>query len=145
MIAVYEAGQVRGGYVVPLATTIARYQSASQVTLAAAASTSVAASEHVVWGTNDDAAMQAAVDALADQGGGVFLSPPGTCLTRGIVLPCADIGDFSGAYLNCRRAYNNIHIRGASRQRSRWENWDPATNVSPLTGHAAMITLGFRA
>lgn len=146
VIAVYGAGPVVTGHVVPLATTIASYQSAGQVTLAAPAATSVTASEHVVWGTNDDAAMQAAVDALADRGGGVLQSPPGTCLTRGIVLPCADIGDFRRAgYLECRRRYHDIHIKGVSRARSRWENWDPHTSVDPLKGHIAMIALGFGA
>lgn len=146
VIAVYGAGASRAGYIVPLATTIASYQSASRVTLAAAASTAVTASEHVVWGTNDDAALQAAVDALADRGGGVLTSPLGTCLTHGVVLPCADIGNFSGAgYVNCTRSYNGIHIRGVSRHGSRWENWDPATNVNVLSGHAALIALGFGA
>lgn len=146
VIAVYGAGANSSGYIVPLATTIASYQSASQVTLATTASTSVTGSEHVVWGTNDDVALQAAVDALADHGGGVLMSPLGTCLTRGIVLPCADIGNFTGAgYLNCTRKYNGIHIRGVSRERSRWENWDPATSVNTLTGHAALITLGYSA
>ena len=146
VIAVYGAGANRSGHIVPLATTIASYQSASQGTLATAASTSVTASEHVVWGTNDDVALQAAVDALADRGGGVLMSPPGTCLTRGVVLPCADIGDFTGVgQLNCTRRYNGIHIRGVSRNVSRWENWDPATSVHTLSGHPALISLGYSA
>ena len=146
VIAVYGAGPNRSGYVVPLATTIDSYQSASQVTLATAASTSVTAAEHVVWGTNDDRALQAAVDALADRGGGVLMSPLGTCLTHGIVLPCADIGNFTGSgYLHCTRKYNGIHIRGVSRNVSRWENWDPATSVNTLSGHPALISLGYSA
>lgn len=146
VIAVYGAGPTVTGHLVPLATTIAGYQSAGQVTLATPAATSVTASEHVVWGTNDDVAMQAAVDALADRGGGVLQSPPGTCLTRGIVLPCADIGDFRRAgYLECRRRYHYIHVKGVSRTRSRWENWDPHASVDPLRGHIAMVALGFGA
>ena len=50
VIAVYGAGANSGGYIVPLATTIGSYQSASQVTLATAASTSVTAAEHVGCG-----------------------------------------------------------------------------------------------
>ncbi len=146
VIAVYGAGPNRSGYIVPLATTIASYQSASNVTLAAAASTSVTASEHVVWGTNDDRALQAAVDALAGRGGGVLMSPPGTCLTHGVVLPCADIGDFRAeGYVSCTRRYNGIHIRGVSRHVSRWENWDPATSVNVLAGHPALVSLGYGA
>src|SRR5262245_13571671 len=69
VIAVYGAGPMTGGLVQPLSTTIAAYVDAKHVTLAAKGATSVINSERVVWGTNDTASIQAAVDALANVGG----------------------------------------------------------------------------
>jgi hypothetical protein len=54
-----------------LSTTIASFVSAGQITISVAATTAHAGVA-VVWGTNDTAAIQAAVDAVAPTGGTIF-------------------------------------------------------------------------
>jgi len=64
---------------VPLSTTIQSYTSASQVTLAASASVTVSGA-WFVFGTDDQAALNAAIAAASSAGGGTVYVPPGTYL-----------------------------------------------------------------
>lgn len=64
---------------VPLRTTIASFQSATQVTLAAVSATAVATGI-VVWGQNDAAFINNAITAANAAGGGVVYLPPGLYL-----------------------------------------------------------------
>jgi hypothetical protein len=126
VVAVYGAGILRNGYRQPLAATITTYLSASQITLSANAQADVINSERVLWGTNNTAAIQAAVNAAADAGGGLVFVPDGLFLTEGAYLDCSTIGNFPGyGYGPCIRAYNNISIKGSSALTSILENWNP--------------------
>jgi hypothetical protein len=69
---------VAGAFTLPLCTTISAYVSATQVTLAANASTSITGAG-VWYGTDDSAAIQAAIDAAALAGGGGATDGGGTC------------------------------------------------------------------
>src|SRR3989442_5541428 len=99
VIAVYDAGPTQNGYRQPLSSTILAFVSATHITLADSASATANPSSRVVWGTNNDAALQATVDALSPpngQGGnigGVVLIPRGRYLTHGVSLLCAKIGN----------------------------------------------------
>ena len=141
VIAVYDAGPTTNGFLQPLSTTIVSRQSATQVTLTVAATTSVTNSERVIYGTNDTAALQAVVDAVADAGGGVVYFPKGVYLGS-INLPCAKVGTWIQG--TCTRTYNNISIRGAGRDASQLENWDVAVSATYQgvihMGKAAEIT-----
>ena len=127
VIAVYGAGMLRNGYRQPLATTISAFTSANQVTLAAPAQADVTNSERTVWGTNNTAAIQAAVDAAADAGGGEVEIPAGHFLTERVVLDCAAVGNFPGYGYSqpCIRSYGNISIRGDAALTTTLENWNP--------------------
>jgi hypothetical protein len=82
-------------------------------------------SERVVWGTDNTATIQAAVDSLASTsnqviGGGTVLFPanvlgtaPTIYLTKQIALPCSRVGTFSTG--TCTKSYNNISLEGPSR------------------------------
>lgn len=137
VIAVYEAGRVffpntPRAMVQPLSTTIASVVSPTEVTLAAPATTSVMASQRVVWGTDDTQALQLAVHRLATPGGtgGVLMIPAGRYLVRGLSLPCSVPGKFFGE--TCPASYNRIWIRGAGRDLTALENWDVATRVDGI-------------
>jgi len=71
-----------------LSTTISARISATQLTLAANASSTVSGlAEDIIYGTNDDAALQAAVDAAAAEGtGGTVILSRRYGLVSGIVL-----------------------------------------------------------
>jgi hypothetical protein len=71
-----------------LLTTILSYQSATQVTLANAAGTTVTTSGYC-YGTDDTAAIQGALNACITAGGGIVFAPPGIYLINntGISLP----------------------------------------------------------
>lgn len=125
VIAVYGAGMLRNGFRQPLATTISAFTSANAVTLAAPAQADVTNSERTVWGTNNTAAIQAAVDAAADAGGGLVQSPAGHYLTEGVKLPCSTVA--STSYGNCVRAHNGIALQGETALVTIWENWNPDT------------------
>jgi hypothetical protein len=141
-IVVYGAGAAWNGLGRPLSTTIRRVTSARSVVLAAEATRRAAPSSRVVWGTDDTAALQRAVDSLAAKSinngpGGVLSLPSGHYLVRELSLPCARVGTFlQGA---CGATYNRIWIRGAGRDRTVLENWDVET-AAP-----GVITLGRRA
>src|SRR6185369_11404808 len=66
----------------PLKTTILTYTSPTQVTLAANASTSVTTS-NIVWGTDDTAAIQAALNACSANNGGTVFAPLGIYIIDG--------------------------------------------------------------
>jgi hypothetical protein len=72
---------IAGGYTggVYFRTTIASWQSATQVTLASAAPLGVSGASFD-YGTNNSTALQAAVNAAATAGGGTILIPVGTFL-----------------------------------------------------------------
>lgn len=73
-----KAIAVRGAGIAgaPLFTTISAFVSATQVTLAAAASTALTAStQQVTYGTDDNAAFQSAINALPALGGTVVVPP----------------------------------------------------------------------
>lgn len=69
---------------VPLTTTIANV-SGTTITLTVAPSTSVTGSL-IVWGTDDTAAIQAAINACAAAGGGVVYAPNGVYLINGSLV-----------------------------------------------------------
>jgi hypothetical protein len=89
---VYVAGAGAAG--AELASTIASRQSATQVTLAAVASTSVSGAQ-IVWGTDDTAAFQGLLAALSAAGGGTGVVPAGLYLLAGQLVHPANGG--SGA------------------------------------------------
>lgn len=129
-IAVYGAGMLRNGYRQPLAAIITAYNSGASVTLSANAQADVVNSERVVWGTNSTAAIQAAVNAAADAGGGVVTVPGGHFLTEGVYLDCSTVGNFPGyGFGPCVRAYNNITIKGSAALNSIIENWNPDVQI----------------
>lgn len=135
VIAVYGAGPTTATFLQPLSTTIAAYVSATAVTLTDNATTTVSNSERVVWGTNNTTAIQAAVDAAADNLSGTVYFPPGHYLALSITLPCAKIGTWAAG--TCTKEYNNIYLRGASRETSTIENWDITAG-----GTTSLIYLG---
>lgn len=85
-----------------LRTTIAAYISSTQVTVAAAASTTVS-SAWVIWGTDDTGALQAAVDTMTSGGvspvrSGELLIPKGSrCMITGTVYFRKWAGALKGA------------------------------------------------
>lgn len=127
VFALYGAGLLRNGYPQPLAGTIAGYVSPNEAVLSVVAVRDVTNSERFVWGTNNTAAIQAAVDAAADAGGGEVEIPAGHYLTERVVLDCAAIGNFPGYGYSqpCIRAYNGISIRGNAALTTTLENWNP--------------------
>lgn len=82
-----------------LVTTVLSYQSATQVTLSANATHTVTGAA-VYWGTNDSAALLAAIDAANATGNG------------GVVWIGAGKMGLASTIL---RKYNNIHVKGAGR------------------------------
>ncbi len=139
-IAVYGAGRSISGFVQPLSAAIVGVVSGTTVTLSAPALSEVNGSPRVVWGTDNTSAFERAIDALANatdgkpDRGGVLRVPAGTYLVRTIALPCALKGTFERG--RCRRAHNNLWIRGAGRDATALENWDVETP------HQAVISLG---
>jgi hypothetical protein len=106
-------------------------------------------SERTVWGTDNTAALQAAVDAAGTAGGGKVLIPKGLYLTHGINMACAQIGNFTGAgYYNCTVAYNYVTIQGDGADVTGLENWDVNVTMaqpwdnSPGAGHPGIFMLG---
>lgn len=106
-------------------------------------------SEHTVWGTDNTATLQAAVDAAGSAGGGRIDIPKGRYLTRGINMPCSQVGNFvAGGYYNCTIAYNNITFNGDGADVSILENWDAQTatsgtaNSSANAPHPGLIYMG---
>lgn len=112
-------------------------------------------SERVVWGTDNTAALQAAVDAAGTAGGAKIIIPKGLYLSKGVNMPCSQIGNFvlSGqGYFNCTIAYNNITFAGDGADVTIWENWDPTVSVSaanadssPGASHPGLIFFGWSA
>lgn len=142
----------------PTATTFT-YQSAYALfsgTVTSGSGTANGNSERVLWGTDNTAAIQAAVDSLATTsnssfGGGTVYFPgnpqstsPAIYLTKGIEMLCSRIGTFSTG--TCSKAYNNISIEGASRDTVTLENWDPSAScTSNLLNACSIIVLGQKA
>jgi hypothetical protein len=78
-----------------LVTTIASYQSATQVTLTATASTSVASNGTFTWGTDDTAALASAINAAVASGGtGALTVPAGLYLCTGVLPSLTNTRDF---------------------------------------------------
>src|SRR6202007_2695202 len=78
--------------------------------------------------------------------------PAGIYLTKGVNLPCSQIGNFtSGGYYNCTIAYNNLTFAGDGAETTIWENWDTTTaysgsaNSSAGAAHPGLILVGISA
>jgi len=109
-------------------------------------------SERVIWGTDNTAALQAAVDAAGKAGGAKIVIPKGLYLSKGVNMPCSQIGNFAVShqgYFNCTVAYNDITFAGDGADKTIWENWDPTvraatTNAdsSPGASHPGLIFIG---
>lgn len=109
-------------------------------------------SERTVWGTDNTAALQAAVDAAGRAGGAKIVMPKGFYLSKGVNMPCSQIGNFTRSgqgFLNCTIAYNNITFAGAGADVTTWENWDPSVSASgasadssPGASHPGLIFIG---
>jgi hypothetical protein len=109
-------------------------------------------SERSVWGTDNTAALQAAVDAAGKEGGAKIVMPKGLYLSKGVNMPCSRIGSFARSgqgFLNCTIAYNNITFAGAGADVTTWENWDPTVSASgasadssPGATHPGLIFIG---
>lgn len=127
VFALYGAGTLRGIYQQPLYGSIVAVISAYEVQVSASASITVTNSERFVWGTNNTTAIQSAVDAAADAGGGEVEIPAGHYLTERVVLDCAAIGNFPGYGYSqpCVRSYANITLRGNAALTTTLENWNP--------------------
>lgn len=80
-------GTAAQGGAAGLVAAVVSYQSPTQVTLSAAASTTVAGAQ-TIWGTDDRVAVQACINAAQTAGGTVFF-PPGWCVVSGI--PGSDV------------------------------------------------------
>ena len=118
-----------------LASTIASVVSATVVTLATAALTNASGTAQViVYGSDDSAAVNSALSAIATGGGGALLFPPGKCLlASAITVPAISDGQEgeSGA---------GIMLRGAGRGASRiiaGAAGMTAVFMEPLTWHRA--------
>jgi hypothetical protein len=110
-------------YITALTTTIASYQSATQVTLADNASNTANPSIHLVWGTNNYMALNTAIsaaNALFPKGYVLFF-PAGYYLTPTVDFPCGAIGTF-GSY-TCTTATKNVTVAGASATSTTIENF----------------------
>jgi hypothetical protein len=95
-------------------------------------------SELTVWGTDNTAVLQAAVDAAGAKGGAKIAVPAGLYLTKGVNLPCSQIGNFTaGGYYHCAIAYNNITFAGDGAEKTIWENWDTTTAYSGTADSSA--------
>ena len=103
----------------------------------------------VVWGTDNTAAIQAAVDSAApstndNQTGAIILFPAGHYLTNGVQSDCTYVG-----YNGCTRQYNNFRFQGSGRDTTTLENWNP--NLVPAhptlgahgTAPAGLFDLGY--
>lgn len=103
---------------VPLITTILSVQSATQVTLASAnASGGNVTGTIFYYGTDDTISLQAAIDAIADSGGGTLLFGEKIyCITAELVLPDREIQneqvvliEFKGTLGPIRSNWNNTN------------------------------------
>lgn len=108
----------------PLVTTIATYVSATQVTLTAAAGTTVS-SASTDWGTDDTAAIQSGIDALYTAGGGDLIIPaPYKFLLRSTLHHKAKVrilgmGQFAGSVLKvAAKAHSVLSSNAASGQKN---------------------------
>jgi pectate lyase-like protein len=139
VIGVYGAGPTTNGYVQPLSTTIVRVIGSNSATLSAIAGNSVSPSPRTVWGTDDTANLQRAVDATASTAGsgGELYFPAGTYLTHGLKLPCSTVGTFAAGV--CTKSYNNIWLHGAGQDVTVLENWDISTSYA---AYAGLVWLG---
>ena len=151
VIGVYEAKAANNGYLQVLATTILSRQSATQVTLATAATATANPASRMVYGTDNTTTLQriidttvAAPDGRGGNVGGRILLGPGTYLVKTLSFPCSRVGAFSvgraGDPQSCPRAYNNIALQGAGQQATTLENWDPSVTTPLLSfGTNAML------
>lgn len=110
-------------YITTLTTTIASYQSATQITLADNATNTANPSTHLVWGTNNYTALNTAISAANAlyPNGYVLFFPAGYYLTPTVDFPCGAIGTF-GSY-TCTTATKNVTIAGASATSTTIENF----------------------
>jgi hypothetical protein len=137
VIAVYDAGPTTNTFLQPLSTTIIGFTDSQHVTLTASATTSASPSSRVVWGTDNTAAIQSAIDAQAEMSGGTVTFPAGMYLVRSVELPCSTIGTFGGH--SCTAVYNNITLSGASAATTILENWDITVNNSNTGGGGGIL------
>ena len=108
--------------------------------------------ERTVWGTDNTEALQEAVDAAGRAGGAKIVIPKGFYLSKGVNMPCSQIGNFARSgqgFFNCTIAYNNITFAGAGADVTTWENWDPTVTASsasadssPGASHPGLIFIG---
>lgn len=110
-------------YITALTTTIASYQSTTQITLADNASNRANPSIHLVWGTNNYTALNTAISAANAlyPNGYVLFFPAGYYLTPTVDFPCGAIGTF-GSY-RCTTATKNVTLAGASATSTTIENF----------------------
>ena len=144
-IVVYGAGPSGSPYPYPepLSTIIETFTDAQNVVLVDSANVDVANSPRVVYGTDDTAAIQSALDQLAvpdgkgSNIGGVLIIPPGHYLTRGLILNGSQTDIVVGTgTTNATQSYNNVWLQGFGRGVSILENWDITLPV-----YSAVITL----
>lgn len=102
-------------------------------------------SRRVVWGTDNTATIQAAVDSKAmtsndDQTGAIIYFPPGHYLTNGVIAACTYIG-----YQSCTKHYNNYWFQGSGRDTTTLENWNPnvCSSGESATANCAVFFLGY--
>jgi Right handed beta helix region len=123
VIAVYGAGNQQ-----PLSSAIVDVLDPHKVMLNDFAQTTIN-SPRVVYGHDDTAAIQNALDQLAlpdGQGGnlgGVLEIPPGHYMTTGLILSGSETGAAAAGDANGPKAYNNIKLKGFGRGESILENW----------------------
>ena len=115
-------------YRMPLRTQIVQVVDTATVTLADAATRTVSGAE-VVWGSDDTAALQRAIDAVAD-GGGTVNVPVGRCLVDGLTMPCANRAQCPWGPQ--QRSYNGIWIQGAGRDLTILQSIEPTSGRSVL-------------
>jgi hypothetical protein len=152
-ITVWNAGIAAGSggvFPTPLSTAISAYVTATEITLASPATTTVNPSPHTVWGTNNYAALNAAresANALYPSGYNLFF-PSGYYLTPTLEFPCGAVGTFGS--FRCPSATQNITISGASQTSTIIENfkWDRTAPGStgviecPYTYNCGLIMFG---
>ena len=123
-------------YIEALTTTILSYQSATQVTLAANAGTTmnpglgtVAHPSHFVWGTNNQTTLVNAREAsnALYPNGYVLQFRTGRYLMGSLEFPCGKIGTFTnplgGGFYTCTTATRNVTVAGLGQGQTTLENF----------------------
>jgi hypothetical protein len=126
--------------------TIKQWQLLDNPTLAITGGQVSGYSSRFVWGTNNDTALQNAVNACGDLGGCRLLIPHGRYLTHGLNLPCSKVGNWTaGGSGVCAHVHNNITVDGDGIDVTVLENWDSGTVIGANNLNSALINLGGQA